>query len=48
MKITFGLKIRILTWEEQISLEIYRQKEKMEDKRFLEIVDKIINKRRQV
>ena len=48
MKLKFGLKMRILNWEEQISLEIHRQKEKMEEKRFLEIVDKIINKRRQI
>ena len=45
MKLKFGLKIRILNWEEQISLEMNKTIKKIEDKRFLEIVDKIINKR---
>ncbi|KKL82487.1 hypothetical protein LCGC14_1984370 [marine sediment metagenome] len=48
MKLKFGLKIKILNWAEQISREMSKDLKKAEDKRFLEIVDKIINKRRQI
>ena len=48
MKLKFGLKIKILNWEEQISREMSKDLKEVEDKRFLEIVDKIINKRRQI